>query len=381
MTRLRDMLARIVGVVQGSLFPAVEEHLGDELTEQEKKLVEVLVWADIEKHLPDRGFGLPGQPPKDRVTIAKAFVAKAVYNIPKTNLLVDRLRVDGHLRLLCGWKKPQDVPSESTFCRAFKEFAETQLPTRVHQALIEKTQGERLVGHASIDASAIEARERPEPKPAPAPKPAKPKGRPKKGEERPPEKSVLDIQQEQKVEEMIAALPKACSVGSKKNSKGYIETWIGYKIHIVTGEGGIPLTCLLTAALVHDSQVAIPLLSLLNGSVACLYVLMDSAYDAAVIREFCRRLGYVPIIDVNPRNDAALAEALRQENKAMKTLHMETPESVHYRERSASERVNGRLKDEFGGRYVRVRGYAKVMAHLMFGMVALTVDQIVRLIQ
>ncbi|MDM8563878.1 transposase [Candidatus Marithioploca araucensis] len=39
-----------------------------------------------------------------------------------------------------------------------------------------------------------------------------------------------------------------------------------------------------------------------------------------------------------------------------------------YRERSASERVNGRLKDEFGGRHVRVRGNAKVLCHLMFGI-------------
>jgi hypothetical protein len=32
------------------------------------------------------------------------------------------------------------------------------------------------------------------------------------------------------------------------------------------------------------------------------------------------------------------------------------------------ERVNGRLKDEFGGRFVRVRGAIKVKCHLMFGI-------------
>jgi hypothetical protein len=41
-------------------------------------------------------------------------------------------------------------------------------------------------------------------------------------------------------------------------------------------------------------------------------------------------------------------------------------------ERSASERVNGRLKDEFGGRTVRVRGGGKIMAHLMFGILVIT---------
>jgi hypothetical protein len=43
------------------------------------------------------------------------------------------------------------------------------------------------------------------------------------------------------------------------------------------------------------------------------------------------------------------------------------------------ERVYSRLKDEFGGRYIRVRGASKVMAHLMFGVLALTADQILRL--
>jgi hypothetical protein len=37
------------------------------------------------------------------------------------------------------------------------------------------------------------------------------------------------------------------------------------------------------------------------------------------------------------------------------------------------------LKDEFGGRTIRVRGASKIMAHLMFGILALTVDQILKL--
>ena len=44
------------------------------------------------------------------------------------------------------------------------------------------------------------------------------------------------------------------------------------------------------------------------------------------------------------------------------------------------ERVNGRLKDEFGARHLRVRGHKKVQAHLMFGIVVLCVDQIMRLL-
>ena len=48
--------------------------------------------------------------------------------------------------------------------------------------------------------------------------------------------------------------------------------------------------------------------------------------------------------------------------------------------RTRSGRVNGRLEDELGGRYVRLRGYDKVLAHLMFGMTMLVASQLMRLI-
>jgi hypothetical protein len=55
-------------------------------------------------------------------------------------------------------------------------------------------------------------------------------------------------------------------------------------------------------------------------------------------------------------------------------------EANRYRERTVVERVDARLKDEFGGRQIRVRGAKKVMAHLMFGVLALTADQILKLV-
>ena len=38
------------------------------------------------------------------------------------------------------------------------------------------------------------------------------------------------------------------------------------------------------------------------------------------------------------------------------------------------------MKDDFGGRMVRVRGAAKVMCHLMFGVLALAADQLIGLV-
>src|SRR5450759_1138300 len=111
-----------------------------------------------------------------------------------------------------------------------------------------------------------------------------------------------------------------------------------------------------------------------------LYDLMDSAYDAQAIHEHSRSLGHVPIIDANPRRDRARKAELQEEEKRRRLLGHSPAEEMRYRERTTVERVNARLKDEFGGRMIRVRGNAKVMCHLMFGIVALTADQILRLI-
>ncbi len=115
------------------------------------------------------------------------------------------------------------------------------------------------------------------------------------------------------------------------------------------------------------------------GRVTNLYDLMDAAYDATEIHRMSERLGHVPIIDVNPRRDTELKQDLKREARALRACGLAMPESVRYRIRSGVERSNARLKDEFGARHVRVRGHAKVLCHLMFGVLALTVDQLMRL--
>ena len=72
---------------------------------------------------------------------------------------------------------------------------------------------------------------------------------------------------------MLADLPRACDVGvANAMPKRFSETWIGYKLHIDTADGEIPISCgVLTAASVHDSQVAIPLATITAGRVTNLY--------------------------------------------------------------------------------------------------------------
>jgi hypothetical protein len=298
------------------------------------------------------------------VALARAFLAKAIFNLPTTQLLINLLYSDAPLRRLCGWEFRSQIPDKSVFSRAFREFAESELPQRVHEALIRRTQRERLIGHISRDATAIAARERAE-KAAPA-APKTPQQRRKRGSpKRPEEMTRIERQQGMTLEEMLAELPRHCAVGIKTNSQGRKETWRGYKLHLDVADGEIPISAVLTAASLHDSQVAMPLSKITSERVTNLYDVMDAAYDSELLRQTSRELGHVALIERNKRGEGLVP--------------MLPHEAQRFKERTTVERVNSRLKDEFGGRYVRVRGHSKVMAHLMFGLLALTVNQILRL--
>jgi hypothetical protein len=362
--KLAERLSQYWRMIQGNLLPWLQEELGP-LSEKQQQLITVLELTRVEEFIPSYK-GYVGRPQDDRCAIARAFIAKAVYNLGTTAHLIDRLACDKVLRRICGWEKVSDIPSESTFSRAFAEFASSELAQCLHEALIEKYQSDRLVGHISRDSTAIEAREKPVKKEK-TPKIKKKRGRPRKEEERIPEQTRLERQLSMPLQEMLDELPKACDIGTKRNSEGHQESWKGYKLHIDTADGAIPIAAVLTSASVHDSQVAIPLATITSQRVVNLYDVMDAGYDSQIIRDHSQSLEHVPLIDFNHRKESDTRKFLPHE-------------AQRYKERSTAERVNARLKDEFGAMMIRVRGHAKVMTHLMFGVIALTVDQLMRFV-
>lgn len=377
MNPVRQSVSNLWNHFQHNLFPWLEEELGP-LSKKQQKLIQVFELTDLDSHIPYSGRG-KGRPPSNRAAILRAFIAKAVYDFTTTEVLLDHLQGSKTLRRLCGWEKASDIPSASTFSRAFAEFSRTQLAESLHAKIIEDYLSDQFAGHISRDSTAISAREKPVKKEQLEQK-KKPRGRPKKGEERVKEPTRIERQIDgMSLEEMKADLPVSCDVGTKMNSKGYKTSWIGYKLHIDTMDGGIPISCLLTSASVHDSQVAIPLAKLSASRITSCYDLMDSAYDSPLIKQHSRSLGHVPIIDHNPRNKDA-KKAIEVEKLAQRKAGFKYPEVIRYNERSTVERVNGRLKDEFGGRHLRVKGQAKVMTHLMLGVVVLISDQLMRII-
>ena len=119
-------------------------------------------------------------------------------------------------------------------------------------------------------------------------------------------------------------------------------------------------------------------MTMTSARVSYLYDLMDSAYDAAAIHDHSRTLGHAPIVDRNFRADHEAKAEWGREVERLKLIHMPAFDDLIYDFRTMAERVNARLKDEFGARFVRVRGALKVKCHLMFGVVGLAVDQIIR---
>ena len=379
---LRESLSNHWRQLQHQLFPEMENILGP-LSDKNQQLITVLETVRIEAFLPHLQ-GVVGRPEAERAAMARAFIAKAVYNLPTTKSLIDALEDNIRLRRICGWERRSDVPSESTFSRAFAAFAKLNLPARLHEALIKATLGTRIVGNISRDSTAIEAREKPVSKPKIEKKKSKKRGRPRKGEKK-DEPPVLVLRRIEKqktmsLKEMLEDLPMPCDVGTKRNSKGYKDSWTGYKLHIDTADGDVPVSAILTSASVHDSQVALPLAALTATRVTYLYELEDAAYDDKNLRESSLAQNHVPIIDVNPRGDKKLAEEIKRESKAKRKINFETAEDIRYKQRSSAERVNGQLKDNLGGKQIRVRGNEKIFTHLMFGLLSLAALQMMRCI-
>jgi len=84
------------------------------LTEKQRQVVAVLEVVRIEEQVTRVRRGV-GRPAHDRRPLARAFVAKAVYNDPTTVALLERLRTARNLRQIRGWHNGQSLPSEATF--------------------------------------------------------------------------------------------------------------------------------------------------------------------------------------------------------------------------------------------------------------------------
>jgi len=374
------MWLKVINMEQ-SLFPELQERLGA-LSTKEQKLIKILDFAQIEQDISVVNIT---NIKKDREQIARAFIAKSVYNLQTTTDLIERLHIDKTLRVICGWRYGRDIPSEATFSRAFSEMSEMKLAQKIHEQFVLTYLSDTLFLYSATDATKIPLRE----KPVKAEKVKKPKvkrGRPKKGEIREAIKPTILAQQQEmsSVDEMLQLVATDCGVGVKQNSKGNREVWIGGKLHISVVDGDIPITAFYSGANVHDSSLALPLIKETSRRVTYLYDLQDAGYDASIIRAFSLKHNHKPIIDINPKNSHVLKEeiALIKEEKEKFAFVNLTPSSDihHYNQRSMVERVNAYLKDNFGCNKIYYRGATKVASVLAFGILSICIHQSLKLV-
>jgi hypothetical protein len=370
----RKTLSNFWANVHGILFPELECSLG-ELSETHKKLIAVLELIRIEEFLPSTRFNM-GRPITQQADIARAFIAKIVFNIPYTKHLIRLLKVDKKLAGICGFDPYKKIPSESKFSRMWKNFADTKLPEKVHQALISKVYKDKIIGHLVIDSVPVEVREKPLKKaPAKERKKLRQKAK-KKGELNRREKQLL----EPDLNKIIESLPNKCDKGMKRSASGYTEIWTGYKEHVAVDDNCVPIAAILTSASLNDCEVAIPLLSKANKVTKNFYDLMDAAYDHPEIKQHSTALGHVPLIDKCPHGTQ---EKLDKETKKLgqKKLKFYPADVVRYKQRFPKERFNALFKDYHGGRNIIYRGFSKVSCHVMFGVLTLAAATLIKLIQ
>ena len=233
-------LTEVFHSIQRSLFAALEEELG-ELRLSHRRVVEAFELLELPGGT--RGLwrdGYRGRPRHNRLALLKAFIAKAVLGMSCTRSFLDRLGCDPTLRRLCGWEARGAIPSESTFSRAFAEYAQGGLPGRLHRRLARRYAQDRQARQVSYDSTDIPAREKPRTQP-PAP------GLPD-----------LKAQYCNTLADNLLHVPGECDIGVKRKAHAY--HWRGYKLHLGVTDGDLPLAAIVSSASVHDSQLAIPLM-------------------------------------------------------------------------------------------------------------------------
>jgi len=379
-SKLSKMWNKILNL-ENCLFPEIKEQLGV-LSTKEEKLIKILDFAQIERNVTVVTIT---NTPKDRIEIARAMIAKSVYNMQTTRDLIDRLYSDRVLRVLCGWRYKNDIPSEAKFSRVFKELSDLQIAQKTHEKFVKEYLSDTIFMYNATDATKIPLRQ----KPVKVEKEEKPKlkrGRPKKDEKREPIKpKILELQKDMtSTKDMLSLVSTNCGVGVKQNSKGNREVWIGGKLHISAVDGDIPITSFYSGANVHDSSVALPLMNETSKRVIYLHDLQDAGYDSDIIREFSKKLDHKPIIDINPKNSQELKQKIqliKDEKEKFEFFNLsQSSDTHHYNQRSMVERVNKYLKDDFGCNTIYYQGATKVASVLAFGILSICIHQSLKLI-
>lgn len=324
--------------IQPLLFPR-EELSGcffTEPTDEELSFLEI--WEDLVSIMPpdvrsDDGRSRTGRPGYTLLDVLAVHAVKLFFRLKTLTAARERLLSSINLRTITGVLK---VPSLAVISKKTDELIGIVDFDSLIASICSSFYEDRLVCHLSIDSTVVEAREKPV-KTGKEKKKRK-RGRRKKGSEEPTiadeKEQLYGSMADGDTGEFLSTLEHRCSVTGKKNSKGKMEWFIGYKAHLAVDDCGIIVAHHVTGACVHDSRVAIPLMRMADGRCDYLYALMDGGYTSQMIEDFAFSIGKVPIIDKH---------ADRNGNKE----EMDLARARRYKARTTVERTNSELKECF----------------------------------
>jgi hypothetical protein len=149
-----EFLSGLFNSIQNWLLPGLEEELG-ELTARQMEFVRTVELINPLEFIDKYDWVGIGRKPSYRLCLIKSFIAKPIFKLTQTVTLIYAVNSSPVLRRLCGWRNRNDIPSESTFPRAFSVFAETALPQRIHDSMVSKNLGSKFFGHRSTDATSV----------------------------------------------------------------------------------------------------------------------------------------------------------------------------------------------------------------------------------
>ncbi|AQY52285.1 hypothetical protein UE46_15515 [Listeria weihenstephanensis] len=224
----------------------------------------------------------------------KALVIRYVEGIPTIKALVKRLNEDLMFKMNLRFLYSEHVPSEASFSRFTHVLSQhVDVLQTVNHVLLEQIDAINglFSEQLAIDATHFSAHDK-------AHKTDNPKL-----------PSVAE-QLTMSSEDLMRTIPNNPTWSIKKNSKGKNMFWFGYKLHLaVSTTTQYIVGSLLSAAFVSDSSVAIPLLRQVTaiGSKPS-YMMMDKGYDVTAIYHAGHQLKIEPIIDFNRRREITSGE-------------------------------------------------------------------------
>jgi hypothetical protein len=146
-----------------------------------------------------RPYAGTGRIPYQYTPFILRFLAKGYFGIEKTSQLIQRLKGEPNLRLLCGFT---DVPGKASFSRTLAFLSEQGILEQTLDGIVSMAHKDLVVYHANRDSTAIPAREKVVKKrEEKAPKQGKKRGRPAKNSPKvPKEPTVIETQAKQEAE-------------------------------------------------------------------------------------------------------------------------------------------------------------------------------------